>query len=433
MRMYDIIKNKRDNKELTFEELEYFVKGYVSGTVPDYQVSALLMAIYFNGLNDRETVDLTMLMRDSGDKADLSVFKDTSVDKHSTGGVGDKTTLIVAPIVASLGCTVAKMSGRGLGYTGGTVDKLESISGYKTALSTKEFLEIAEKCGISVVGQTGNFAPADKKIYSLRDVTATVDSIGLIASSIMSKKLVAGAKTIVLDVKFGSGAFMKDTAEATKLAETMIKIGKNCGKKVSALITDMNTPIGRNIGNSLEVKEVVETLLGNGPEDLKEICLKLSASIVSLSKGIDFNTALKKCEEVLNNKTAYNKFVEWISLQGGNTSEIENPESFDNAKYTFSVTAERDGYISKADANIIGRVSSELGAGRSKIGDEIDFSAGVVLKKTLGDFVNKGEEIAVLHSSVVSDFTTEKELFVSAFEFSDKKPKIGQLVYKIMN
>lgn len=433
MRMYDIIKNKRDNKELTFEELEYFVKGYVSGTVPDYQVSALLMAIYFNGLNDRETVDLTMLMRDSGDKADLSVFKDTSVDKHSTGGVGDKTTLIVAPIVASLGCTVAKMSGRGLGYTGGTVDKLESISGYKTALSTKEFLEIAEKCGISVVGQTGNFAPADKKIYSLRDVTATVDSIGLIASSIMSKKLAAGAKTIVLDVKFGSGAFMKDTAEATKLAETMIKIGKNCGKKVSALITDMNTPIGRNIGNSLEVKEVVETLLGNGPEDLKEICLKLSASIVSLSKGIDFNTALKKCEEVLNNKTAYNKFVEWISLQGGNTSEIENPESFDNAKYTFSVTAERDGYISKADANIIGRVSSELGAGRSKIGDEIDFSAGVVLKKTLGDFVNKGEEIAVLHSSVVSDFTTEKELFVSAFEFSDKKPKIGQLVYKIMN
>lgn len=433
MRMYDIIKNKRDNKELTFEELEYFVKGYVSGTVPDYQVSALLMAIYFNGLNDRETVDLTMLMRDSGDKADLSVFKDTSVDKHSTGGVGDKTTLIVAPIVASLGCTVAKMSGRGLGYTGGTVDKLESISGYKTALSTKEFLGIAEKCGISVVGQTGNFAPADKKIYSLRDVTATVDSIGLIASSIMSKKLAAGAKTIVLDVKFGSGAFMKDTAEATELAETMIKIGKNCGKKVSALITDMNTPIGRNIGNSLEVKEVVETLLGNGPEDLKEICLKLSASIVSLSKGIDFNTALKKCEEVLNNKTAYNKFVEWISLQGGDTSEIENPESFDNAKYTFSVTAERDGYISKADANIIGRVSSELGAGRSKIGDEIDFSAGVVLKKTLGDFVNKGEEIAVLHSSVVSDFTTEKELFVSAFEFSDKKPKIGPLVYKIMN
>lgn len=433
MRMYDIIKAKRDGKQLSFEELEFFVKGFVAGDIPEYQASALLMAIYFKGLCDREIFDLTVLMRDSGDKADLSALGDKTVDKHSTGGVGDKTSLIVAPIVASLGCIVAKMSGRGLGHTGGTVDKLESISGYKTSLSTEEFLSIAEKCGICIVGQTGNFAPADKKIYALRDVTATVDNIGLIASSIMSKKLAAGAETIVLDVKFGSGAFMKDKKQAESLAEVMIKIGKNCGKKVSALITDMNKPLGRNIGNFSEVKECVETLLGKGPKDLREICLSLSAVLVSSSKRIDFNTAYNECVRVLDDKTAYKKFVEWIALQGGDISVLENPDDFCKPKNCYSVKAEKSGFISKVDAGILGKVSTLIGAGRSKIGDEIDFSAGITLEKTFGEFVEKGETVAKLYSSVVSDFSKAEKSVLSAFEISREKPICNSLIYKILN
>ena len=433
MRIYDIIKKKRDGFELTKEEIEFFIKGFVEGSVHDYQASAFCMAVFFRGMNERETADLTLAMAHSGDTVDLSRFGDLTVDKHSTGGVGDKTTLIVAPIVASLGCVMAKMSGRGLGHTGGTIDKLESIEGFNTSLSPEEFFSQVEKNGIAVVGQTGNLTPADKKLYALRDVTATVDSLPLIASSIMSKKLAAGAHTIVLDVKCGSGAFMKTPEEAEELATAMVKIGNNCGRKTAAVITNMDRPLGNNIGNSLEVVEAVEILKNKGPEDLREVCLSLATEIVALSKGVSESIAREMTEDALISGKAFEKFKEWISSQGGNPLWVENTELFPKAKYSYEIKSEYDGYIVKTDAEKIGIASVILGAGRETKEDTIDMSAGIILNKKTGDWVQKGDTIATLYSCRESAFCASEQKFLSALEFSKEKPKDLPLIYKIIN
>ena len=430
MRMYDIIKNKRDNKELTKEEIEFFVSGYTEGTVPDYQAAALAMAIYFNGMTENETAVLTQAMASSGDMVDLSCFGDKTVDKHSTGGVGDKTTLIVAPVVASLGCVIAKMSGRGLGHTGGTVDKLESIEGFNTSLTNTEFFDQVKNTGIAVVGQTGNLTPADKKLYALRDVTATVDSLPLIASSIMSKKLAAGSHTIVLDVKYGSGAFMKTPEDAVALAEEMVKIGKTNGRNMAAIITDMNTPLGRNIGNSLEVTEAIEVLSGKGPEDLKYVSFALASQIVSLSKSININDAKALVEEAVKSGRALAKFKEWICAQGGNEEWIENPELFGKAKYKSEIIAEKDSFISSMNAEEIGISSVILGAGREKKDDKIEHTAGIILNKKTGDKILKGDVIATLYTQNEASLKQAKGKFISAISFSDEKPEELPLIYK---
>lgn len=432
MRMYDIIKNKRDNKELTKEEIEFFVKGYTDGSIPDYQASALTMAIFFNGMTEKETATLTLAMANSGDTVDLSDFGNKTVDKHSTGGVGDKTTLIVAPIVASLGCIIAKMSGRGLGHTGGTVDKLESIEGFNTSLSPEEFFTQVKNTNIAVIGQTGNLTPADKKLYSLRDVTATVDSIPLIASSIMSKKLAAGSHTIVLDVKCGSGAFMKTPDDAKALAEEMVKIGKNNGRNMAAIITDMNTPLGKNIGNLLEVIEAIEILKGNGAEDLKFVACALASEIVSLSKNITAEEANELVESAISSGEAFKKLKEWISHQGGNVDWIENPDNFPKAEFKEDIIAEKDCYISSMNAEEIGVTSVILGAGREKKDDIIDFTAGIILNKKTGDKVTKGDIIATLYTNNKNSLTSAKEKFLSAIEFSNEKPKEIPLIYEIV-
>ncbi len=432
MRMYDIIKNKRDNKELTKEEIEFFVKGYTDGSIPDYQVSALAMAIFFNGMTEKETAILTLAMAESGDTVDLSLFGDKTVDKHSTGGVGDKTTLIVAPIVASLGCIIAKMSGRGLGHTGGTVDKLESIEGFNTSLTNDEFFEQVKNIGIAVVGQTGNLTPADKKLYALRDVTATVDSMPLIASSIMSKKLAAGSHTIVLDVKCGSGAFMKTPEEAKALAEEMVKIGKNNGRNMAAIITDMNTPLGNNIGNSLEVIEAIEILKGKGAEDLKYVAKALASEIVSLSKNIPVTEAENLVSDAIKSGKALEKFKEWISHQGGNVDWIENPDLFPKAEFKVDIIAEKDCYISSMDAEEIGISSVILGAGREKKDDIIDMTAGIILNKKTGDKIKKGDKIGTLYTSNEKTIKSAKEKFLAAIKFSNEKPKEIPLIYEIV-
>ncbi len=433
MRIYDIIKKKRDGFALSKEEIEFFIKGYVEGTIYDYQASALCMAIFFQGMTEKETADLTLAMANSGDTVDLSRFGEKTVDKHSTGGVGDKTTLIVAPIVTSLGCVMAKMSGRGLGHTGGTVDKLESIKGFNVELSPEEFFSQVEKNGVAVVGQSGNLTPADKKLYALRDVTATVDSIPLIASSIMSKKLAAGSHTIVLDVKYGSGAFMKTPEEAEALATEMVKIGKNCGRNTAAVITNMERPLGNNIGNSLEVIEAIEVLKGNGPDDLKEVCLTLASQIVSLCQKISEEKAREMCEDALNSGKAFEKFKEWIASQGGEKEWLQNTDLFPKATYKFEIKAETDGFISKMDAEKIGISSVILGAGREAKDDIIDMSAGIVLNKKTGDKVSKGDILATLYSCNESTFNSAKEKYLSALEFSEKPVSDETLVWGVIN
>ena len=430
MRIYDIIKKKRDGFALSREEIEFFIKGYVDGSIHDYQASALCMAIFFQGMDERETADLTLAMAHSGDTVDLSRFGNLTVDKHSTGGVGDKTTLIVAPIVSSLGCVMAKMSGRGVGHTGGTIDKLESIEGFDTALSPEEFFGQVEKTGVAVVGQTGNLTPADKKLYALRDVTATVDNISLIASSIMSKKLAAGSHTIVLDVKCGSGAFMKTPEAARELAEAMVKIGKSCGRNVAAVITNMDRPLGNNIGNSLEVIEAIEVLNNNGPEDLKEVCLTLASEITSLSKNIPLEEARKLTEDALLSGKAFEKFKEWISSQGGNKAWLENTDLFPKAAHSLEIKAENDGYISKMDAESIGVASVILGAGREAKDDTIDMSAGIVLEKKTGDKVSKGDTLAILYSCNEGSFESSKNKFLSALELSENPINEEPLVFE---
>ena len=428
MRMYDIIKKKRDGFSLTKDEIDFFIKGYVDGSIPDYQASAFCMAVFYKGMTEEETANLTMAMASSGDTVDLSRFGTLSADKHSTGGVGDKTTLIVAPICASLGCVMAKMSGRGLGHTGGTIDKLESIDGFNTALSPEEFFAQVEKIGIAVVGQTGNLTPADKKLYALRDVTATVDSMPLIASSIMSKKLAAGAKNIVLDVKYGSGAFMKTPEDAEALAKEMVKIGKACSRNTTALITNMSRPLGNNIGNALEVQEALEVLNGDGPEDLREVCLSLATQLVSVTKNISTDEARLLTEDALYSKKALTKFKEWIVVQG---SAKPDPE-FQKADYSHEITAPCDGFIMSADAEKIGVSAVILGAGREKKDDTIDMSAGIILNKKTGDKINKGDLLATLYSCNKDSFENAEKRFLEALEFSENEPPKEPLIYKVI-
>ncbi len=432
MNFVDIIRKKREGFELTKEEIEYFAFSAADGSVPDYQLSALLMAICFNGLNERETLDLTDAMARSGDMADLSGIEGITGDKHSTGGVGDKTTLIVAPIVASCGIKVAKMSGRGLGHTGGTVDKLESIEGFRTSLDSDEFISIVNKCGLCVTGQSGKLCPADKKLYALRDVTATVDNVSLIASSIMSKKLAGGADCIVLDVKCGSGAFMKDEKSAAVLAEKMVEIGWGAGRKIAALITDMDIPLGHNIGNSLEIIEAVETLRGNGPEDLTEISVSLAAKLLELAgKG-----SFEECKEIAKSKiadgSAFEKLCEMVALQGGNEDYIRNIDLFPTAKYIYNVIMPENGYIVHMDTAGIGSVCVSLGAGRMKKEDDIDFSAGIVLRKKTGDYAGKGEIIASLYANNESLLELAEKQFFSSIQIGNVKPDIKPLVLDVV-
>ena len=400
MNILDIIAKKRDKKELTKEEIEFFVKGYTEGSITDYQAAALVMAIYINGMNEREITDLTLFMAHSGDVLDLSSLGEV-VDKHSTGGVGDKITLILMPIVASLGIPVAKMSGRGLGFTGGTVDKLESIPGYNTNVPVDKFIENVKNIGISLIGQTLNLAPADKKLYALRDTISCTESIPLIASSIMSKKIASGANKIVIDVTCGSGAFMKNLESAKELARVMTKIGELANKETKCIITDMNQPVGRAVGNTLEVIEAIDILKGKYlPEDIKNIITELGANMLLLANKVNSIEEGKiKILENLNNGKAYEKFVQLVQNQGGDISYIENTDKFEKAKYIVPIVAEKTGTVSKLDALTIGKLSVYLGAGRMKKEDNIQKEVGFVLDKKVGDKVEKGEILGYIHSN----------------------------------
>ncbi|MBQ0126068.1 MAG: thymidine phosphorylase [Clostridiales bacterium] len=429
MRIYDIIYKKRMGKELSREEIEFFINGYVKGEIPDYQASALCMAICFCGMNDEETSALTYAMMRSGDVIDLSAFGDLSVDKHSTGGVGDKTSLIVGPIVASLGGKLAKMSGRGLGHTGGTVDKLESIPGYRTTLSPDEFMGMVENVGMSIIGQSGDLAPADKKLYALRDVTATVDCIPLIASSIMSKKLAAGAHSIVLDVKTGSGAFMKTVEDSRLLAEKMVAIGTSCGRNVRALVTNMDVPLGRYVGNSLEVMEAVHVLRDGQRDDLYQVCRALASNIVSMFKKIELSEAEKLVDTALSSGAAYAKMKEWIGAQGGDVSVLDDLDKLPIGKYTLDIVSDRDGYISHMDTEGVGICASLLGAGRISKEDKIDFGAGIVIFAKTSDKVSKGEKLATLYASDEKLFDAAKKKYLESVSFSDTPVEKPVLIY----
>jgi pyrimidine-nucleoside phosphorylase len=430
--MYDILQKKRYGEELTREEIGFFIKGYTEGSVPDYQAAAFCMAVCFAGMTDRETAALTDAMARSGDTVDLSRFGNLSVDKHSTGGVGDKTSLILCPIVSSLGCKVAKMSGRGLGHTGGTVDKLESIPGYRTSLSEEEFLEQVEKVGLALIGQTGNLTPADKKLYALRDVTATIDSIPLITSSIMSKKLAAGSKNIVLDVKTGSGAFMKTPEDAEKLAENMVRIGKSCGRNVSALLTDMDRPLGFAVGNSLEVIEAVNVLKGLEKGDLYEVSVSLATEMVSLVKSISPESARREVENAIESGKAFAKMKEWIGAQGGDTSVLDDTDLFPKAAFAYEVRAPKGGRIRKMNAEDIGKAAAILGAGRISKEDPIDHAAGIVLAKKTGDSVKKGDVIATLFTNNEASVAQAEERFLSALEIGRGDVPEEKLILKII-
>ncbi len=429
MQMYDIILKKRNGYELSDEEIAFVIDGYTKDQIPDYQISALMMAIYFQGMSERETVTLTECMARSGDMADLSRFGKLSVDKHSTGGVGDKTTLIVAPVVAALGGKVSKMSGRGLGHTGGTVDKLESIPGYRTTLSEDEFLSQVEKIGIAVIGQSGNLTPADKKLYALRDVTATVDSIPLITSSIMSKKIAAGSHNIVLDVKVGSGAFMKSVEEAEILAKQMVQIGKGCGRNVAALLTNMDIPLGNAIGNALEVKEAVAVLKGQIKGDLYEVCVALATQMISLCFSLSEQQAKQKVLDCIESGAAFEKMKEWISAQGGEVAYLEDISLFPQCEYVFKVLAETEGYISAMDAQKIGSIAVTLGAGRATKNDEIDHAAGIVLSAKVGDYVRKGDCLCELHTNRKSVQVSAAKQYLGALTFSKTAPEQKPLIF----
>jgi len=432
MRMYDIIKKKRDGHALSKEEIEFFVSGYTTGDIPDYQASALLMAIYFNGMDKDETVFLTSAMANSGDVVDLSSINGSTVDKHSTGGVGDKTTLIVAPIVAALGCKVAKMSGRGLGHTGGTIDKLEAINGFKVEISNDAFFKQVNDIGLCVIGQSGNLTPADKKLYALRDVTATVENISLIASSIMSKKLAGGSQNIVLDVKCGNGAFMKTPQDAKNLARAMVDIGNAAGRKTTALITNMNIPLGYNIGNSLEVIEAVKILNGQACDDLYEVCVMLCSYMYSSCTGKSIDECKVAVEDVINNGKALEKLKQMVEMQGGDVKLIDNPELFKKSEINFDIICEDDGYISYMNSEKIGIASVVLGAGREKKGDPIDYSAGIVLKRKTGDFVKQGEVLATLYTSSHEKAQNAKNIFMQALKFSSTPPTKEPLIYEVV-
>lgn len=432
MNIIDIIQKKRDGGALSKEEIEYFINEYVNGNIPDYQISSLLMAIYFQGLTDEELTDLTMAMVNSGDRIDLSGIEGKKVDKHSTGGIGDKTTLIVAPIVASVGCRVAKMSGRGLGFTGGTADKLESIEGYRINIPMEDFIRQVNEIGIGLISQSGNLTPADKKIYSLRDVTGTVESIPLIASSVMSKKIAAGADSIVLDVKMGSGAFMKTLERARELSQKMVNIGKLANRKTIALITNMDIPLGQEIGNALEVKESIEVLKGNGPEDLKEICIELAKYMVVSGLDVSIDKAEKMVKESISSGAAFEKFKELVRWQGGNEYWIENPDCFPKALYSEKVRAYKSGYMKSMNAEEIGKVSLKLGAGREYKEQEIDYSAGVTLLKKTGDFVEIGDVVAILHTNREEVISEASKRYLDSLEFSNEPVEKPKLIYEVI-
>ncbi|MGE7665062.1 pyrimidine-nucleoside phosphorylase [Ureibacillus composti] len=400
MRMVDVIEKKRNGEELTTEEIKFFVNGYTEGKIPDYQVSSLMMAIYFQDMNDRERADLTMAMVESGDKINLSGIEGVKVDKHSTGGVGDTTTLSLAAMVAAVGVPVAKMSGRGLGHTGGTIDKLESISGFHVELSSEQFTKQVNDIKMAVIGQSGNLTPADKKLYALRDVTGTVPSIPLIASSIMSKKIAAGADAIVLDVKTGEGAFMKTLEDSISLAKAMVQIGNRVGRNTMAIISDMSQPLGYAIGNALEVKEAIDTLKGNGPKDLQELCYTLGAQMVVLGgKAKTIEEARSLLVEVVQNGKAIEVFKKFIEAQGGDASVVDNPSLLPQAKFQIELPAKQDGYVAKMEADEIGVAAMLLGAGRATKESEIDLAVGLILHKKVGDQVKQGESLATIYSN----------------------------------
>lgn len=428
MRMYDLIAKKRDGMTLTKEEIEFIIDGFTKGEIPDYQMSAFLMAVYLKGMTDQETAQMTLAMAHSGDMVDLSAIEGIKADKHSTGGVGDKTTLVVAPIVASCGVRVAKMSGRGLGHTGGTVDKMESVPGCRTSLPQKDFFEQVNKIGISVIGQTGNLAPADKKMYALRDVTATVGCVPLIASSIMSKKLAAGADCILLDVKTGNGAFMKTLDGSIELAKTMTAIGLHNNRKVAALITDMDTPLGYAIGNSLEVAESMEVLKGRGPSDLKKVCRELAANLLFLAGKGTLSACFELVEDAIQSGRAFSVCKQMFAAQGGDTSVLDNPSQFPKAKYSLEVCSPESGYVSSTNTEKIGISSVLLGAGRQTKEDSIDFAAGIILHKKTGDWVEKGQSLATFYTEDENRFAAAKEMFLSAYSFANNPPKEIPLV-----
>ena len=420
MRMYDIIMKKRNKESLSKEEIEFLIEGYTKGEIPDYQMSALTMAIYFNKMNAEETLNLTMAMANSGDMLDLSAIDGVKVDKHSTGGVGDKTSLALIPMVAAVGVPTAKMSGRGLGHTGGTIDKLESFTGFHTDISTEHFIEQVNRIGISIMGQTADLAPADKKLYALRDVTATVDNMSLIASSIMSKKLAAGADAIVLDVKTGSGAFMKKEEDSFALAREMVTIGTGAGRKTIAIISDMDQPLGNAVGNALEVKEAIDTLNGRGPEDFRELCLTLgSYMVVAAGKAAHKEEARAMLEEVIANGKALEKLAQFIEAQGGNREEVYHPELLPKAKYAEEILSEKEGYISGIVCDEIGICSLILGGGRETKESEIDLSVGLILHKKKGDFVKKGESLATIYANDKDKSETAKKRFLAAYSFAE--------------
>lgn len=429
MRMYDLIAKKRNGYELTDGEIKFMIDGYLENKIPDYQISAMLMAIYFKGMNDREISTLTNIIAHSGDMVDLSSIDGIKVDKHSTGGVGDKTTLIVAPIVASYGVKVAKMSGRGLGHTGGTVDKLEAIPNFKTTLSEQEFFDIVNKIGLCVIGQSGNLAPADKKLYALRDVTATVDSIPLIASSIMSKKLAAGNDCIVLDVKTGSGAFMKSLDDSILLAQKMVAIGENAGKKTVALITNMDIPLGNAIGNSLEVIEAVKTLHNQGASDLTKVSVNLAANMLYLANKGTLEQCIEMANKSLQDGSAFNKFVEMVEAQGGDISVIKDTEKFAKAPYSYNVLAQKEGYITHIDTEKCGIASVVLGAGRETKDSDIDLSAGIIINKKVGDYVSKGDTVATLYSAKEETFMSSETMLREVITIEKEKPEVEPLIY----
>ncbi len=433
MLMVDIIRKKRDGGSLTKEEIDFFINGYVKGEIPDYQVSALMMAIFFKGMNDEETGNLTLAMLHSGEKLDLSSIKGFKVDKHSTGGVGDKTSLVLTPMVAACNVPVAKMSGRGLGHTGGTIDKLESFKGFSTAISNEQFINNVNTVGISIMGQTKDLAPADKLLYALRDVTATVDNMSLIASSIMSKKLAAGADGIVLDVKSGSGAFMKNDKDAFELAEKMVAIGKHSGVKTMAVISDMDQPLGRAVGNAIEVREAIDTLYGRGPEDLRELCLTLGSYMVSFAKNVTPDEARSMLLEVLDNKKALDKLADFIEAQGGDRNDVYNPDNLPKASKTIEFKADRDCYVSSIMSEDIGTASLLLGGGRRSKEDVIDLSVGIYLNKKVGEKCSKGECIATLYGNDDGKLSEGLERLRKAYDFSDTPVETSKLIKGIVD
>ena len=431
MRMVDIISKKRDGHVLTKEEIDFVIEGYTKGDIPDYQMSALAMAIYFQDMNDQERADLTMAIVNSGDTLDLSAIEGVKVDKHSTGGVGDTTTLVLAPLVAALDIPVAKMSGRGLGHAGGTTDKLEAIAGFKTEIDKEDFIRLVNTDKVAVIGQTGNLTPADKKIYALRDVTGTVNSIPLIASSVMSKKIAAGSDAIVLDVKTGAGAFMKNIEDAEELAHAMVKIGNKVNRRTMAIISDMSQPLGNAIGNALEVKEAIDTLKGEGPEDLHELVLVLGSQMVVLAnKAKTLEEARVLLEEVMKNGKASEKFKVMLRNQGGDDSVVDHPEKLPEAKFKVELPAKKSGYVSEIVADEVGVAAMLLGAGRSMKDDVIDPSVGLVLHKKVGDAVKEGESLLTIHANTESLDAIKQRLYDN-ITISDKAEK-PQLIYTII-